>query len=456
MNEIRDPIYGFITPNDTELKIINTSAFQRLRRIKQLAMAYLVYPGANHTRFDHSLGVFNIASLMAEKLLTEEDDGDKRRIVRLAALLHDIGHGPFSHISEDVLEKYYNYPENTEKEKIHEKIVAKIIENDKELGDLLSPEDKKNIIGLLSGEKIDISLMKEIVSGPLDADKMDYLLRDSYFCGVKYGVFDRDRILNTLTFYEDEESHDKHIAVKYDGINSLEQFILAKYYMTTQVYRHKVRTVSDSMIIRGLELGIERDNIDFLNNLYRYNDEEKYLDNYLKYCDDKVINELVFSSKDGFAKEIFTRLYQRRLFKRVYSEKLKDIEITNERFSDKIINITSKENEKIRKLLEKKISLLDLLKCDQECVIANSFTIKSVKEMPQDSEGEIIIVDRIGKKKRFEDESNVFRSIDASMKDINFEVYAPLEYVDQRDKKNKLSKLKEQITGLLKKMEAFI
>ena len=366
MSEIRDPIYGFIEPNETEFKIINTSIVQRLRRIKQLAMAYLVYPGANHTRFDHSLGVYHIASLMADKLLPEKQNEEKRRIIRLAALLHDIGHGPFSHVSEDILDEYSSNTDAAEKEKIHEKITAKLIENNRELGELLSPVEKKNIIGLLGGGKVDISLMKEIVSGPLDADKIDYLLRDSYFCGVKYGVFDLHRMLNTLDFYE--ENYDKHIAIGYDGINSLEQFVLAKYYMTTQVYRHKVRSVSDAMIIRGLELGIEKDGIDFLNRLYRYEDTENYIDNYLNYWDDRVINELVFSDKNGDAKDIFTRLHQRRLFKRVFSEKLKDIEM-DEKFKDKIINITSKENTDLRKELERQMASPNILKCKEEYVI---------------------------------------------------------------------------------------
>jgi len=452
MGEIRDPIYGFITPSETELKIINTSLFQRLRRIKQLAMAYLVYPAANHTRFDHSLGVYHIASLMADKLLPGKEHEDRRRIIRLAALLHDIGHGPFSHVSEDILEEYSSNTDATGKEKIHEKITAKLIKDNRELGELLSPVEKENITGLLSGEKVDISLMKEIVSGTLDADKMDYLLRDSYFCGVKYGVFDLYRMLNTLNSYK--ENYDKHIAIDCDGINSLEQFVLAKYYMTTQVYRHKVRSVSDAMIIRGLELGIEKDGIDFLNHLYRYEDTQDYIDNYLNYWDDRVINELVFSDKNGYAKDIFTRLHQRRLFKRIFSEKVKDLEIVDERFKDKIINITSKENTNVRRKLEKQIASLNILKCKEEYVITNSFTIKSVKEMSRNSEGEIIIIDRSGNKRSFEEESTVFSSIDESMKDMNFEVYAPLEYIDQKDKTEKLKELKSGISKKLKELEA--
>ena len=94
MNEIRDPIYGFIKPSDKELKIINTYLLQRLRRIKQLAMAHLVYPGANHTRFDHSLGVYHITSLMSDELLPGKEHEERRNIIRYAALLHDVGHGP--------------------------------------------------------------------------------------------------------------------------------------------------------------------------------------------------------------------------------------------------------------------------------------------------------------------------------------------------------------------------
>jgi hypothetical protein len=315
---------------------------------------------------------------------------------------------------------------------------------------LLSSDDKESIIGLLTGTKFDFSLMREIVSGPLDADKMDYLLRDSYFCGVKYGIFDLDRMLNTLDFYE--EDYDKHMAVRHDGINSLEQFVLAKYYMTTQVYRHKVRLVSDAMIIRGLELGIDKDEINFLKRLYRYEDTEEYIENYLNYWDERVINELVFSEKPGFAHDIFKRLYNRLLFKRIFSEKLKDIDMLNERIKDKIININSKENEDLKRKLEKEIASIKLLRCKEEYVIVNSYTIKSVREMSRDSEGEIIIIDKSGNKKSFEEESTVFSSIDESMKDMYFEVYAPLGYTDQKDKNKKLMKLKEEISKILKEM----
>jgi HD superfamily phosphohydrolase len=285
-------------------------------------MAHLVYPGANHTRFDHSLGVYHIASLMVDELLPGKEHEERKNIIRYAALLHDVGHGPFSHVSEAVLNNFF---QSEYEEKVHEQITLKLIERDSELKAILSPDEIKMTIGLLSGKKFDFSIMKEIVSGPLDSDKMDYLLRDSYFCGVKYGIFDFHRLINTLEFYN--EGKDMHIAVKFDGMNSLEQFVLAKYYMTRQVYRHKVRILSDAMIVRGLELGVEEDEIPFLVRLFKFQATDDYLENYLDFYDDKILNDILFSEKKGYAFEMFNRLYRRKLLKRIFSEKLSDIPV---------------------------------------------------------------------------------------------------------------------------------
>ncbi|MDY7018823.1 MAG: HD domain-containing protein [Chloroflexota bacterium] len=451
MNEIRDAIYGFITPNDTEMKIINTPVFQRLRRIRQLAMAYLVYPGANHTRFEHSLGVYHVAHLIADKLLPGDDNDERRRLVRLAALLHDIGHGPFSHTSEDLLHKFASNSGNPKDEnKIHELITARLIENDEGLADLLSPQDKENVIGLLQSTKVDLTLMKHIVSGPLDADKMDYLLRDSHFCGVKYGVFDLDRVINTIDTYEDK--HDRDIAIKHDGINSLEQFVLAKYYMITQVYFHKVRRVSDAMIVRGIELGIERDNLKLLKSLFCYEDSNEYLSRYLTYWDDRLVAEIM-DSKSRYAKDYFDRLYHRRLFKKVFSRKLDEFNFSSELMHDKILDIQLKDNARLKKELEQEISGIRLLECEKEYVIFNCVSIKSVKEMSRDSEGSIVVQNENGKLSSFEQESTVFRAIDESLKDIYVEVYAPIEYTDYKDKQEKLSLFREEITKILEERE---
>lgn len=198
---------------------------------------------------------------------------------------------------------------------------------------------------------------------------------------------------------------------------------------------------------------MKKDEIEFLNKLYRYNENEEYLKQYLGYWDDKVLNELVCSNKKGYSTEIFEMLYHRKLFKRIFSEKLKNIEIKNEKLKDKVINITTEENDILRKQIEEQISQINLLSCKKEHVIVNCFTIKSVREISRDSEGGIIIIDRIGNKKTFEEESTVFSSIDESMKDRYFEVYAPLDYTDQKNKKSKIASIEQEILKILNKME---
>ncbi len=444
MSEIRDPIYGFIVPTETEFKIIDTPIFQRLRKVKQLAMAHLVYPGANHTRFEHSLGVFHIASLMSDKLLGGNED--QRRVVRFAALLHDVGHGPFSHISEEILERFYT-GEGAEREKIHEKITEKLIENNPELTRLIADADRERIVGLLSGDRVDLTLMKEIVSGPLDADKMDYLLRDSYFCGVQYGKYDLHRLLNTLSVFED--SGDQHLCIEYDGLNSLEQFALAKYYMTKQVYRHRIRLISDSMIVRALELGIESDQIRFLQDLYRYQDTAAYLENYLYHNDETVTVKLLHEHAGSRAGQLFAKLCKRQLFKQVFSIKLGSPEL-GPGPTDKLLDISKTDHIPMRMNMERAIAQLEQINCSPEHVIVKSYKIKSVKEMARDSEGDIAVRKPEGRIGHFEEESTVFKSIDETMNEIFLEVYAPLEFTGQLDKREKEGKIKVAIMEMLK------
>jgi uncharacterized protein len=161
--ELRDPIHGFIAPTDLEHELIDSPVFQRLRRIRQLAMASLVYPGALHTRFDHSLGAMHVAGKIANAIGI---DSEERRLVRLAALLHDIGHGPFSHVSEPILEAFASLPKHQRNKQIHEMLTKQIIMTDKSLERVLSHRDREHITGILDGVWGD-SVMKDIVSGPL-------------------------------------------------------------------------------------------------------------------------------------------------------------------------------------------------------------------------------------------------------------------------------------------------
>ncbi len=448
MSEIRDPIYGFIEPNKDEWKILDSPLLQRLRRIRQLALAYLVYPGALHTRFDHSLGVYYLSSRMADKLLTEREEREKIPIIKMATLLHDVGHGPFSHVSESILDLYFDQHQSSElEEKIHEKITAKLIRKDKVLKDIIGRDKIDDIIGLLSGERVDISLMKQIVSGPIDADKQDYLLRDSYFCGVKYGVYDYNRMINTFQRYNIDG--DFFIGVQKDGIHALEQFILAKYYMTWQVYRHRIRLITDEMIIRAIELGIDRDEIDELKRLYIFDDSEDYFDNYLKWWDDRLINFLVFEKERGFAHDMFVRLYKRDLLKKVFSIKIKDEKGIPGPARAVLQKITKKENKERRRKFEMKIA--NVVSARPEETIINSYQVKSVKEMSRDNEGEgrISIIREDGSKANFEEESTVFESIDESLKEVWVEVYAPVNFKDRRDREKKLKEWKKEIIDII-------
>lgn len=225
---VRDPVHGFIYLNSKESGILSSPILQRLRGIRQLAFAHLVYPGAHQTRFEHSLGVCHIAGLLAERLKLEKED---RSLVRLAALVHDIGHGPFSHVSESVLEIYADRIKAANRlacddTKIHELVAQDLITSDTDLKRFLAEDDRRKISKLLA-EGFDEPYLKSLVSGPLDADKQDYLLRDSHYCGVKYGVFDLDQMHRAL-IARDPGDGSKQLMITEDGIHALEQFVLAK------------------------------------------------------------------------------------------------------------------------------------------------------------------------------------------------------------------------------------
>ncbi|GAB6076773.1 HD domain-containing protein [Desulfurobacterium crinifex] len=239
---IRDPIHGFIQLNDLEAKIIQTFPFQRLRFIHQLGTTSWVYPSGIHTRFEHSLGVLLLSSRIIErlKLLKSLDISEMdEKVFRLAALLHDIGHAPFSHVGEDMgLFREGIDHELMGKKIIEETEIAELIKND------LGEEAIERIVFIITGKGKPSSsldnLFAVLLTGQAGIDRMDYLLRDSYFLGVMYGRFDLERILETLC-YDDE----RNLYWEEGGIHALEQFLLARYFMFTEVYYHKNRRIFD-------------------------------------------------------------------------------------------------------------------------------------------------------------------------------------------------------------------
>jgi HD superfamily phosphohydrolase len=436
MLEVRDPIHGFIHREPYVCDIVDTPMFQRLRRLKQLAFAFLVYPGANHTRFEHSLGAFHVAGNLAHKLGAGETDC---RLVTLAALLHDVGHGPFSHVTEPILQQHSPKEalENVEGSKIHEVISHQIITSNPELSTIISEKERKQVVAILKGES-GYSFLRDIVSGPIDADKQDYLLRDSYFSGVKYGVYDIERLSDSLRVHNDGD--DKVLAISVDGIHALEQFVLAKYYMMTQVYRHRLRLITDAMVQRAIGLGITIDGLDWLSALYRYDGSDEYIREYLQWTDDRLVNKAVDSSTpDGYAKDMFKRLLERRLFKCIFTADQAD-------FPDALVRSfvftgTKEFYGPLEGMIGKEFGI------DPNHVIAFKIDFDSATK----TESEISVIHPY-KTTSFQDESALFKSADQKIREQHFQIYAPFAYADELDKKRKMNDFRSAILGMLNEL----
>jgi len=239
--EINDPIHDFIGLTNVEAKIINSETYQRLRRIKQLSGGHYVYPTAEHTRFGHCIGVMFLAGRTGKKLLDKLKLGDDvLQEVRLAGLLHDLGHGPFSHVFEEsLLETQGKNHEDVTEWLIVESEVGEIIENEgiskKRIADLVRGRRTRKYDGVVSG----------IVAGQVDSDKMDYLIRDSFYCGVNYGLVDIHRLIDSLDISNDNRLH-FDIAAR----GALEAFLVARYEMFLNVYYHKTVRSVEVMLVK--------------------------------------------------------------------------------------------------------------------------------------------------------------------------------------------------------------
>lgn len=324
-SEIRCPVHGFIGLTDLERKVIDQSAFQRLRRIKQLAWTDYVYPGASHSRFEHSLGVMHIAGRLFEAVVgsseailketygyTEAGLSRDWQIVRLAALLHDVGHAPFSHATEHLLpmkaaENYLLFPgdEKPVEQFAHEDYSIAIIETI--FADLIDqhPSNRRNakitateVTALIAKRAPGGASLfwKDIISGQLDADRMDYLLRDSLHAGVSYGRYDLDRIVASVCAVRRprEESEEPKIAIMKGGAYAAEALIVARYWMHKQVYFHKTRLACNYHLeeaVRNilLEGRPPEDKLAF----YARPDSIEQLKEFLKWDDYKIMGLLV-------------------------------------------------------------------------------------------------------------------------------------------------------------------
>ncbi|MFJ7934259.1 HD domain-containing protein [Sporosarcina sp. NPDC096371] len=235
----KDPVHRYIHVHDKVIwDVIGTSEFQRLRRIRQLGTTYLVFHGAEHSRFHHSLGVYEIVRRIIDDGFNDrpEWNNEERLVTLCAALLHDLGHGPFSH----AFEKVFHLD--------HEKFTQAILLGDTEVNAVLCrvapdfPQKVADVIGKTYPDKLVVSL----ISSQIDADRMDYLQRDAYFTGVSYGHFDMERILRVMRPAEEQA------VIKYSGMHAVEDYIMSRYQMYWQVYFHPVSRSAEVILTKIL------------------------------------------------------------------------------------------------------------------------------------------------------------------------------------------------------------
>jgi HD superfamily phosphohydrolase len=289
---IKDPVHGYVEVEDFALALLDSPALQRLRYIRQLGFSYLVYPGANHTRFEHSLGTMFLADVACRRF---ELPDNERTLVTAAALLHDIGHGPFSHASEPLMEAFLH--------RTHDDI-AGIVEQ--QAGGILraSGIDPDELCAVVRGRHS----LSGIIHGDLDVDRMDYLLRDAYYTGAPYGTVDAQRLIRHLIRTPEGTVLDEN------GINAAESLLIARTLMRPTVYYHHVSRIGESMFqLAALEYLTGKD----ADTVYRF-----------FHMDDATCLHTLRTSDNPVSRDLADRLYERRLYKRALSAGSDQVSIT--------------------------------------------------------------------------------------------------------------------------------
>ena len=314
---LKDPVHSYIHIHyEVIWNCLDSKEFQRLRRIRQLGGDFQVYPTAEHSRFSHSLGVYEIVRRMVTevKSLCVELTEYEKVCVMLAGLLHDVGHGPFSHAFENIT----NHS--------HEEYTAKIILGNTELNAILRAVSEKlpqDIVSIIQHTH-ENDILNQIVSGQLDADRMDYLLRDSYFTATSYGQFDLERILRTMRVRKTDDGR-KVIVVKHTGIHSVEDYIMARYQMYWQVYYHPVARSYEAVFIQLFNrlkdiFKVDKDYFEDMKVLVPFLEKsEVSVDEYFKLDENSLLYccALIQDKEDKIATDLARRLQNRNLFEYV-------------------------------------------------------------------------------------------------------------------------------------------
>lgn len=379
VGEITDPIHRYIRFTKLEREIIDTPVFQRLRKIRQLAGAHLVYPSAQHTRFEHSLGTMHLAGLAGQTLLDKGyiEKKDQLECLRLAALLHDIGHGPFSHLFEEVLIGKgisTSSHENMGKKIIRETIIKDILEK--------YGYDSDSICNLSFGESPTM-FYNEIIAGGLSADIMDYLPRDSFFTGVEYGKIDYYRLISSF-----EVLSNGHLGINKSAINSLESMLISRFQMFKAVYFHKTVRSAEVMLLHSLSLADRQLNFSDLS-----------VDEYIEYTDDKTIDIILSLKNNDRAVKLAKDYKNRILLKCVYEKFLQNKGTSNN------IKLTKRQKDVFKRIIksvkiENDFVFIDISRAPSMPLTPSKEELNSIMLVDKDSEfetrtSEIPLIDSI-------------------------------------------------------------
>ena len=288
---LRDPVWNNIRVDELTLNLVDTDVFQRLRYVRQLGWTYLVYPGATHSRFEHALGTHHLSRRTLALLCEAEDAAsiseEEQTIVRSAALLHDVGHYPFSHALEEI-------------GALHHEAVARPLITEGSVASLLTARLGKDaparVFDLIRGHSD--SALQGLISGSLDLDKIEYLKRDAFMCGVPYGEIDVDRLTNSLVLVDDPETGRSAIGVREKALSALESLLFAKYQMYRNVYWHHAVRSATAMYKRLVEDAVQAGVVG-VESLARYTDEG-----------------LMHRLESAWPTQLLVALKERRLYKR--------------------------------------------------------------------------------------------------------------------------------------------
>ena len=359
MKTIRDPLHGSIELDPLVLELLDTPEMQRLRRIRQLGFSHLVYPGANHTRFEHSLGVYHLAKRVLGLMGIEDPTFEA------SSLIHDIGHAPFSHVSEELMQRYLGYG--------HQKI-GDIIKKS-EIGDILSRNSISvgEILKCIDGK----SPIGRILSSEIDIDKMDYILRDSYYTGAAFGLVDCERLIRVIKIHNDEP------VIELRGLQVAESLLVTRFLMYSAVYHHHVSRIAGSMFLKGLLDLIESGKLN-AQQMARMDEPEI---------------EIFMQDAGGYPSWIIESLKNRRLFKRAIYTGVESFER-----GKRILDLRGKERR-----IEEEIG--------SKAGIDPEYIILDIPSLPEISEQDARILMERGEVKYLFEVSNIVRVLTSAVWD---------------------------------------